>query len=86
MANSDDSTEDGADTAPRVVRTLRIRRIVARPGTEGESRRWDSNGHGCRGHSRGCTTHHEPVEPNSWCRPQTRKLRQGEQRVLQQRL
>jgi hypothetical protein len=83
-ANSDGSTVDGSDTAPRIVRMLRIRGIVARPDTEEESRRWDSNVHRCRCHSRGCTTHHEPGEPYYWCRPW--ELRQGEQPVLQQQL
>jgi hypothetical protein len=59
---------------------------VLSPGLilRGESRRWDSNVHGCRCHSRGCTTHDEAGAPNYWCRP--RELRQGEQRGLQQRL
>jgi len=94
-ANSGDSSLDGSDTVPRVVRRLRIRAphvarrlrsrgIVARLDTEEVSRRWDSTFHRCRCHSRGRTTHHEPLAPNYWCRP--RERRQGEQRVLQQRL
>ena len=84
-ANSDGRTVDGSDTAPRIVRRLRIRRIVAQPDTEGVSRRWDNSARKCRCHSHGCTTHHEPGAPNCRCLLREQR-RQGEQRGLQQRL